>query len=215
VSFQGPVRPDTKASKLRHNQRLAPHNECVSNPEYVVREAHQADADAITTVHEARWRAGYAHLFSQDVLEKAIRQHCSRWARVLANPEFENTTLLVLEHQQQIIGFAHFGPSGNELSSYDRSGRAELYSFYVHPDRWGTGAASVLLEQVIEILERRGDEAVYLNTAAETPRSRRFYEKHGFRETGSTSVYQLLGEVPSVDVEYIFRILRPAREPGR
>jgi hypothetical protein len=45
----------------------------VSNPEYLVREAQQADADAIATVHEAGWRAGYAHLFSQDVLERAIR----------------------------------------------------------------------------------------------------------------------------------------------
>jgi ribosomal protein S18 acetylase RimI-like enzyme len=183
------------------------HNEHVSPPEYVVRQADQADADAITVVHEAGWRAGYAHLFSQDVLERAIQKHCSRWARVLANPEFENTTLLVvLEHQQQIIGFAHFGPSGNELSSYDLSGRAELYSFYVRPARWGTGAASVLMQQVIELLKRRGEKAVYLYTAAGTPRARRFYEKSGFRETGSTSVYQLLGEVPSADVEYVFRI---------
>jgi GNAT superfamily N-acetyltransferase len=185
----------------------------VSNPEYVVREAHQADADAITTVHESGWRAGYAHLFSQDVLERAIRQHCGRWARVLANPEFENTALLVLERQQQIIGFAHFGPSGNELSSYDSSGRTELYSFYVHPDHWGSGAANVLMDQVIELTRHRGVKAVYLNTAAGTPRSRRFYEKNGFRETGSTSVYQLLGEVPSVDVEYVFRIEASPGEP--
>jgi ribosomal protein S18 acetylase RimI-like enzyme len=178
----------------------------VSNPEYVLRQAKQADADVITVVHEAGWRAGYAHLFSRDVLERAIQKHCSRWASVLANSEFENTTLLVLEHQQQIIGFAHFGPSGNELSSYDRSGRAELYSFYVRPDRWGTGAASVLIQQVIELLRHRGEKAVYLYTAAGTPRARRFYEKSGFRETGSTSVYQLLGEVPSADVEYVFKI---------
>ena len=70
----------------------------------------------------------------------------------------------------------------------------------------GTGAASDLLEQVIELLKRRGQKAVYLNTAAGTPRARRFYEKNGFRETGSTSIYQLLGEVPSADVEYVFRI---------
>jgi GNAT superfamily N-acetyltransferase len=183
-----------------------PHNEYVSNPEYVVREAQQADADVIATVHEAGWRAGYAHLFSHDVLERAIRERCSRWARVLANPDFENTTILVLEHQQQIIGFAHFGPSGNELSFHHRSSRTELYSFYVRPDRWGTGAATVLLEQVIEILKHRGAKVVYLNTAAGTPRSRRFYEKSGFRQTGSTSVDQLLGEVPIVDVEYVLRI---------
>jgi len=39
------------------------HNEYVSNPEYVVRQAKQADADAITTVHETGWHAGYGHLF--------------------------------------------------------------------------------------------------------------------------------------------------------
>ena len=64
----------------------------MSNLEYVVREGQQADADAIATVHEAGWRAGYAHLFPQAVLERAIQKHCSRWARVLANPNFENTT---------------------------------------------------------------------------------------------------------------------------
>jgi hypothetical protein len=77
----------------------------VSNPKFVVREAREADADVITTVHEADWRAGYTHLFSQHVLKRAIQEHCSRWARVLANTEFDNTTLLVLEHRQQIIGF--------------------------------------------------------------------------------------------------------------
>jgi len=67
---------------------------------------------------------------------------------VLGNPDFENTTLLVLKDQQQIIGFAHFGPSGNELSSYDLSGRAELYSFYLRPDRWGTGAARLTPNEI-------------------------------------------------------------------
>ncbi len=119
----------------------------------------------------------------------------SRWP-VLGNPDFESTTLLVLEDQQQIIGFAHFGPSGNELSSYDLSGRAELYSFYLRSDRWGTGAARVFMQQVIELLKRRGEKAVYLYAAAGSPKARRFYEKSGFRETGNTSVYQLLGESP-------------------
>ena len=62
------------------------------------------------------------------------------------------------------------------------------------------------MQRVIELLKRRDEKAVYLHAAAGTPRARRFYEKSGFHETGSTSVYQLLGEVPLTDVEYVFRI---------
>jgi hypothetical protein len=54
---------------------------------------------------------------------------------------------------------------------------------------------------------------MYLNTAAGTPRARRFYEKSGFQETGSRSVYRLLDEVPSTDVEYVFRI-EASRDDG-
>ena len=169
---------------------------------YQVRDASPGDADAIRIVHESGWRAGYAHLYTPEIIERAVAKHCSRWPRLLTSPKFGDTTLLVVEHNREIVGFAHLGPTDNELSSEQRPGLTELYSFYIHPTHWGTPAASCLMERVIETVRRQGVTKLHLTTGVEVRRARRFYEKLGFRETGRTSIYQLLGEVPTPELQY-------------
>ena len=170
---------------------------------YEVRDASPDDADAIRIVHESGWRAGYAHLYTPEVIERAVAKHCIRWPRLLTSPTFGDTTLLILEENGEVVGFAHFGPTGNELSSEQRPGLTELHSFYIHPSRWGTRAATCLMEQVVETVRRQGVTKLHLTTGVEVRRARRFYEKMGFRETGRTNVYQLLGEIPTPELQYV------------
>ena len=173
---------------------------------YVVRRPTERDADAIRAVHEAGWRAGYAHLYSADVMERAVEKHCGRWADLFQDPILEETEMLILELDDRVIGFAHFGPTGSRLSSEQRIGRTELYSFYIHPHHWGTGAANVLIGHVVNAVKDQGESELYLSTGVDVARSRAFYEKVGFRETGQTQVYDLLGEVPTRELQYVLSI---------
>ena len=72
------------------------------------------------------------------------------------------------------------------MPSTERPGLAEIYSFYGHPDGWGTGVAASLMTGTLDGLRDDGFTAVHLWTLRDTPQSRRFYAKSGFTETGAT-----------------------------
>ena len=66
-----------------------------------------------------------------------------------------------------------------------RPGMAEIFSFYGHPDGWGTGVTGALMTETLHKLRDSGYSAVHLWTAPSTPQSRRFYSKCGFAESGA------------------------------
>jgi GNAT superfamily N-acetyltransferase len=180
----------------------------MNNNGFSVRPATLNDVDQIVTIHEAGWRAGYSHLFEPELLERAIAKHCHRWASVLAGRTHPNEDILLLENDDELVGFAHFGPADLEVP------RKEIHSFYIHPDHWGTGAASFLMQQVIGVLDAAGTDAVYLTTYAGVNRARRFYARVGFKETGTTSIYNLLGEVEVPEVEYVYDLPKESKVPS-
>ena len=62
---------------------------------------------------------------------------------------------------------------------------AEIYSFYGHPDGWGSGVAGALMTATLRSLVDGGYAGVHLWTLRSTAQSRRFYTKCGFTETGA------------------------------
>ena len=171
-----------------------------------VRKATIHDVLAITELHKEGWRAGYATLFTPEVLAKAIEKHCTRWPRVFSAPDFPATTMLVAELDGEVVGFAHFGPGDHDAGHFENSDRSrtELYSLYVRPSRWGTGVAALLVDQVLKTLAQFGQTRLHLTTYEGVPRARRFYEKYGFKLTGRRTIYQLFDDVPVPEVEYIY-----------
>lgn len=171
-----------------------------------VRDAVASDAGAIEEVHEAGWRAGYGHLYEPDVLDKGVANSCTRWSRVFASRDFEETTLLVAERDGVVAGFLHLGP-GDEHPP-----RTWIHSFYVHPSHWGSGAAGALMERAMSVLDEQGVDAVYLTAYDGASRARSFYEKTGFTETGVKTVHDLLGLAQVPETQYS----RPVRRavPG-
>lgn len=130
--------------------------------------------------------------------------------------DFSETTLLVAEDAPEIIAFAHFGPGSLDAGRFGTPKLdeiIEIYSFYVHPSRWGTGVAPLLMRHVLDAAARTDCEAICLTTYAGVSRARRFYEKSGFNQTGGTSEYDLLGEVLVPEVEYALS-LKPLTSAG-
>ena len=89
------------------------------------------------------------------------------------------------------------------LGSETRDGFAEIYSFYTHPDGWGSGVSVALMDATLKQLKADGYERVHLWTLRDTPQSRRFYAKCGFVETGATQLRDFGDGNPLPQVEYV------------
>jgi len=103
------------------------------------------------------------------------------------------------------MGCAHTGDSDDEQSvraddAADRFG--ELFGFYVDPDVWGSGAATVLMDAALEHLAEIGHDRAVVWTLTGAARARRVYEKTGWTETGRTDVWDRYPSHPVPELEY-------------
>jgi GNAT superfamily N-acetyltransferase len=148
-----------------------------------IREATADDAAAVAAAHVAAWRTGYRGVFPDDHLDsdEFERSRHDRWEQRLRDGPPDNgnvlNTILVPELDGRVVGFGHVGDE--DVDGGDPSGRGEVYGFYLHPDAWGSGTATVLMTACETAIAAHFERAV-LWTLFDTPRSRRFYEKAGW-----------------------------------
>lgn len=156
-----------------------------------IRQANAADGDALGEIHAAAWEAAYAPFFAEDFAVRAVQDRRTRWHRLIAD-----AGLPVL------LGAVDGRPLVLSYSVAAGPGLAEIYSFYGHPDGWGTGVAAALMAGTLERLRGTGFDRVHLWTLRDTPQSRRFYTKCGFTETGATTTRDFGDGNPLAQVEY-------------
>ncbi|WP_171164939.1 GNAT family N-acetyltransferase [Streptomyces sp. I05A-00742] len=158
-----------------------------------VRDAGPDDGDALGEIHAAAWEAAYGPFFAPEFVTRGVRDRRTRWHRRIA--EGTGTLLLAtLDARPLALSFS--------LPSPTRPGLAELYTFYGHPDGWGSGVAPALMTGTLHRLRAAGFARVHLWTLRDTPRSRRFYVKSGFTERGTTRTHDFGDGNPLAQVEY-------------
>jgi GNAT superfamily N-acetyltransferase len=172
--------------------------------DFVTRAATRADADGITDVQVASWRAGYAHVFPQSVLyaddfDSSRRTMWNNW-RFTPGHRVVVVTEEDAQGDARVIGFCSFGPERERARGF--TGRGEVWAFYLHPDRWGCGAAAELMDHVEQRLKAEGFATVVLWVLDDNPRARRFYERHGWAPTGIAANFDDYCEVSVPEVEY-------------
>lgn len=172
---------------------------------FEIRAATRDDADGITDVQVASWRAGYAHVFPESVLHADDFDSSRRafWRSWRFSPG--HRLAVAVEHAtggagERVIGFSSYGPERDRPGGVP--GRGELYAFYFHPDRWGAGAAAALIEHTEERFRAEGFPTAVLWVLADNPRARRFYEKHGWVPSGASADFDVYCEVAVPEVEY-------------
>jgi ribosomal protein S18 acetylase RimI-like enzyme len=176
---------------------------------FSIRAAERSDADGITDVQVASWRAGYAHVFPDSVLyaDDFVPARRAFWTSWRFSPGHRLAVAVQPVAQpvdggagERVIGFASFGPERERARGF--TGRAELYAFYFHPDTWGTGAASALMEHTEDRFRAEGFESVVLWVLEDNPRARRFYERHGWTPSGIAADFDAYCDVAVPEVEY-------------
>lgn len=162
-----------------------------------VRRAGPGDAGVLGEIHAAAWAAAYARFFEPGFAAAAIADRLTRWHELIVD-EAGTIMLAALEGRPLVLS--------RSVASTTRPGSAEIHSCYGHPDGWGTGVAAALMTGTLEVLRDNGFTGVHLWTLRDTPRSRRFYTKCGFTETGVTRAWDYGDGNPLDQVEYQHRI---------
>lgn len=170
---------------------------------FEIRAATRDDADGITDVQVASWRAGYAHVFPRSVLYAADFDTSRRSFWKLWRFAPGHRVAVAVEPStdgDRVVGFSSYGPERERARGF--TGRGEVWAFYLHPDVWGTGVASTMLDHTETRLRAEGFEAAVLWVLEDNPRARSFYEKFGWQPSGITADFDDYCEVKVPEVEY-------------
>jgi GNAT superfamily N-acetyltransferase len=165
-----------------------------------VRRADAADARGIAEVKVESWRATYAGVMPQTVLDSMdVDEHERIWTRLIAH---EQLAVFVAERDGRVIGFVNVGPCRDDPTI------GELFAIYVRPATLGTGAGLALMESGARWLRERWPEAV-LWVADENPRARRFYELYGWATDGASKSDEVEPGATVAEVRYRLSFLNP------
>ena len=137
-----------------------------------IRLAGPDEAEALFAIQKAASLAGLGHIFPADRFpypDDAVRE---RWREVVAGPDHQ---AFVAETDGEAVGVAAIE-------------RDWLNGLYVLPERWGGTVASALHEAVVDAMRASGVAGVHLWVLEANARARRFYERRGWRENGTTRV---------------------------
>jgi GNAT superfamily N-acetyltransferase len=158
-----------------------------------VRHAVPDDSDVLGEIHAASWAASHASFFEPEVAARNTQDRRTRWhARLAAG----TGTILLAALDGRPLALSMSVPSRT------RPGLGEIFSFYGHPDCWGTGITATLMTETLRCLHEDGFAKVHLWTLRDTPQSRRFYTKCGFTESGATRPRDYGDGNPLAEVEY-------------
>jgi ribosomal protein S18 acetylase RimI-like enzyme len=165
-----------------------------------IRPALAGDAESIGLVHVRSWQASYRGQFPQEFLDQLDpAQRAEGWRRYFAEASWERQTILVVEVDSTVVGFANVGPSRDS----DARGEGEVRAIYLLPERWAQGLGRDLMAAAAVALNDSGFAEAVLWVLESNERARRFYE--GCRMEGGRSyqarrefrVSNLGGAVPS------------------
>lgn len=137
-----------------------------------IRRAIGGDEHGIAHVHVVSWRATYAGLIAQEVLDSLSEEsRAKQWMGALADA---SKPVFVAEQNGQVIGFVAGGPEREQGCRFD----SELYAIYVLPELQAQGVGRSLQQSLMQELKARGFKRMRLWVLKDNPASG-FYAREG------------------------------------
>ena len=150
-----------------------------------VRTAMADDLAAVEAVARDAWYAAYGGFLEPRSVEAGLARAYDD--DVLATAvEHDAIEFLVAEVDGEVVGFA-----SAERTWADE---VELHTLYVHPDRWGEGVGSALLEVVEAWATEQDVDRVVAAVFADNAVGRGFLEARGY-EQGQAAKGEVAGEL--------------------
>lgn len=156
----------------------------------VIRQAELKDAGGIARVHIGTWQCAYRGQLPDSYLDNlSVQKRTKVWEENLKNPK-QNTKTFVAELNGRIVGFASAGNSRDKDTDADAG---ELYAIYVDQDYMGKGIGSALHKKCIDYLKELGFTKAILWVMTSNEKTRRWYERKGWKEDGKTKIDKVDG----------------------
>jgi N-acetylmuramic acid 6-phosphate etherase len=147
-----------------------------------LREALPQDAGPMAGVLLAAWRAGYAGIVPDDIINE---RDLTAWQEILEAPVADGVlTTVAVDEDDRVVGFTRFGPDPDDPSP----SLGYIASVYVDPDAAGAGIGRRLVERATEELASQGRHEVTLWVFRDNARARALYERLGFAFDGDEYV---------------------------
>jgi GNAT superfamily N-acetyltransferase len=152
-----------------------------------LRPASEEDLDGLALL-VARANATYREWAGSDWKPPGVAHERSRWRERFDDAAAWN---VVAVSRRDVLGCASFTDArldegrGRKIAQI-----AHLSRMFVAPEHWGRGIGSLLLDQAVEEMRRRGYERAQLFTPTGNRRARRFYERHDWRLGKATRRWQ-------------------------
>jgi ribosomal protein S18 acetylase RimI-like enzyme len=140
-----------------------------------IRAAGAADINDISRVLAASWNTAYRGIVDDGYLDSLKND---RWVSFLTSGFNDNSLFsMVAQIGREIIGAAILSKAENE-------NEADLVSFYILPDKIGQGIGHAFYGGIEAELKSRGFVSCILDVLENNKRAIRFYESHGFVNSG-------------------------------
>jgi N-acetylglutamate synthase-like GNAT family acetyltransferase len=149
-----------------------------------VREATADDLDAIRDVAEAAWYAAYGGTLAPETIAAALESYYDPEI-VTAGIESEAIRFHVAEDGGEVVGFAS--------AEQTWADEVELHAVYVHPDRWGEGIGTALLDRIADWARERDVDRIACGVLADNAVGIGFFEAMGF-ERGIEAEAEIVDE---------------------
>lgn len=138
----------------------------------MIRRAHLDEAAALAAIQRDASLAALAHIFPPDRYPYPMDEVTLRWEEALAD---EEVAVFVAEEDGAAVGVA--------------GARAEwLDGLYVVPEWWSRGVGRALHDHVLDHLRAAGSAVCHLWALEHNERARRFYERLGWHEDGTSRI---------------------------
>lgn len=152
----------------------------------------RSDVRGLIKAHGRAWRVAYEDILPADTLADVTVEPTAGDVDQWMDGLTENRDGVLVAVDGGVLGFIDMRWGDTETKPFVGAGEADLKAIYVHPDHWGDGVGSALLERGLGLLPD-DTTAVRLDVFADNDRARGFYESHGFEQTDRDD-HEIAGE---------------------
>lgn len=167
-----------------------------------MRTRHLEDADdvrATIRINALAWREAYSEILPEDVLTgidgEPSEEHVQE---AFEDRRDDRDRILVAEDDDGTVRGYIYMRWGEGTKSFVGDDESELQEIYVHPDYWGRGIGTKLLERGLELVPE-DITRIRLEMLSDNDVGHLFYESRGFDRTGTDEV-EIAGESYSTEI---------------
>jgi len=170
----------------------------IPEPALRIEPANLDEAQAMAEVHVLSWQHAYRGIFPDGFLAQlSVERRTAMWRDSIA---IGRPQVLVARIEDRVAGFIAFGPCRDEAAPETT---AEVWAFYLAPDRWSTGMGRALWEAARARMLLQGARRASLWVIATNPRAIRFYLAAGFSLDAGSIKPLTIGGVQVEEERYV------------